>query len=98
MNISKKARLDGAVYLNETVSFADGNFHPANDGIVFTKGNASLYVGEGATHRYFTVAITKSTVTRGKTVITNCIYNNNCDKFFDIKINGYTRIPLQETK
>lgn len=95
VNISKKARLDGAVYLNEAITLPDGSFQPLNDGIVFTKGNDTLYVGEGETQRYFTVAVTKSTVTRGKTVITNGLFNGNCDKFFDIRINGYTRIPFR---
>ncbi len=95
VDLSKKARLNGARHMKDTVIRSDGSFTAFEDGIVFEHNGATLYVGAGETTRKFTVAVTKSTVTRGETVITNGLLNENCDKLFDIRINGYTRVPLR---
>ena len=79
-----------ATLLKDKIQVKDGLIYPLNSGFVFENGANSFFIGSKSYGRIYTVAITNDNLVRAKTVIAKGIKNNNCKKYYDIKINGYT--------
>ena len=79
-----------ATRLNSELQVKDGLIYPLNSGFIFENGENSFFIGSKSYGRIYTVAITNDSLVRAKTVIAKGVKNNNCKKYYDIKINGYT--------